>query len=163
MPLRRRYTVRHFFAATVAVAAAVAVLSGIGPVEMWPLHAVVLAQAVFGEMEWGPAFYYPGLAVVAGLLGLAVFRRRQRLATAVALVAAVATLAYPEFQAWYVWNVVGDHTANIGYGLLKMGLPVTVPINAALAWGFAALGSALVWEQSKNNPAAGQDPPPKSR
>jgi uncharacterized membrane protein YfbV (UPF0208 family) len=64
---------------------------------------------------------------------IVLFSRRLRIAGLVALGAAATTMIYPEVQAWYVTNVMRDHTANIGYGILKMGLPITAPAAAILA------------------------------
>ena len=38
----------------------------------------------------------------------------------------------PWFAMWYAWNVLNDHTANIGAGLLAIGQPLLAPAGAVL-------------------------------
>ena len=52
--------------------------------------------------------------------------------------------ATPWFSMWYAWNVLNDHTANIGAGLLAMGQPLIAPVGAVLGASFGIVVEGAV-------------------
>lgn len=49
-----------------------------------------------------------------------------------AVLGCLISAASPWLSNWYAWYVIGDHTPNIGFGLLAIGQPLITPIVAAL-------------------------------
>lgn len=49
-----------------------------------------------------------------------------------AVLGCLVSAAMPWFSIWYAWNVLNDHTANIGAGLLAIGQPLLAPGGAML-------------------------------
>ena len=49
-----------------------------------------------------------------------------------AVLGCLLSAAMPWFSMWYAWNVLNDHTANIGAGLLAIGQPLLAPVGAVL-------------------------------
>lgn len=157
MPLRRRYKLKHWFWGVAWIAVLLGVRAIVGPWSMAPLHAAVIARHWF-PMDNVPMLYAPGAVAVSLSLLVAIFSSRFRIAGSFALLAAAMAMIYPEVQAWYVWNVMRDHTANIGYGILKMGLPLTAPAAAILAGVSAAVLKAIVWEAPSSDVASLREP-----
>ena len=49
-----------------------------------------------------------------------------------AIMGCLLSAAAPWFCLWYTWNVLNDHTANIGAGLLALGQPLIAPVAAVV-------------------------------
>ncbi len=146
MPFRRRYSLRQALGAMTAIGVLLGILFAIGSSSVWMLYPALLVNSLTGDFEYELWLYAGGALAVVFFVGLALRSRRHRLAAVCAVLAAVAAMAFPAAQAWYVWSVVGDHTANIGYGMLMMGMPISAPISAMVGWLVAAVAQRLIWE-----------------
>lgn len=154
MPLRRRYKLKHWFwgVAWLAVLLSLCVFFG-----SWTFASVRAGLLLMHRFPFDNRLllYTPGGVALALSLVVAFSLPRYRLAALAATGAAAAAMIYPEVQAWYVWNVMRDHTANIGYGILKMGLPLTAPVAAILAGVSVAVVKAIVWETPASADSSG--------
>jgi hypothetical protein len=61
-----------------------------------------------------------------------------------AVLGCLISAASPWFSIWYAWNVLNDHTANIGAGLLAIGQPLIAPVGAVLGALFGIVVEAAV-------------------
>lgn len=52
--------------------------------------------------------------------------------------------ATPWIAMWYAWNILNDHTANIGAGLLALGQPLIAPLGAMLGAMLGALFGVVI-------------------
>lgn len=82
------------------------------------------------------AFYVtaitPGLVTLVLLTACAWIVGKRHLVFGMAAVGCLMSAATPWLAMWYASNVLNDHTANIGAGLLGLGQPLLAPLGALL-------------------------------
>ena len=84
----------------------------------------------------------PGLVTIGLLVVWALKARKHYWVFGLAVLGCLISAATPWFSMWYAWNVLNDHTANIGAGLLAMGQPLIAPVGAVLGASFGIVVEA---------------------
>lgn len=134
MRFLRHYSLPRLMAATVA--SVIAAIAGFAFVRPYWLFSLLVPAARNGKPAIEPSYaiYAPGILVAACLLGIAVIEPRRAMAALLGVAAALASLESPYALAWTTWNIQGDHTANIGAGLLLLVQPVMSPLLSLLVF-----------------------------
>lgn len=99
----------------------------------------------------------PGL-IVLGILGVVILEEeRIGWSLGCSVVGCLLAAASPWISIWFVQNVLGDNTANIGAGLLVFAQPVLAPMGA----GVGAVVGAVIggWSGDKEDDERGELPP----
>lgn len=155
MPLRRRYRTRSLLLLATGVSLLMAAFHLLG-VFGWIVQAAMISQRYFGQ-DRAAALLPAGVVLGVTVLGT-IFWRSRRVESVLAALAVMISLLSPRFLTWYTWNVVGDHTANIGAGILMLAQPVLAPVAGIAGWLVGWALKAAVF------PAlAGRRPPPNRR
>jgi hypothetical protein len=82
----------------------------------------------------------PGLIVLGVLIVMMLKQGRIGWSLGFAVVVCLLAALSPWISIWFVWNVLGDHTANIGAAALVFAQPILAPMGARLG---ALVGSAI--------------------
>ncbi len=155
MRLRRRYRTRGLLWLTTGVSFLLAGCHYFGGF-VWVMQAALLSQRFFGQ-DHTAALVPAGVALGAGILG-ALFWRGRRFESVLAALAITLSLLSPRFLAWYTWNVVGDHTANIGVGILMLAQPILAPVAGFTGWliGWALKSAIFEFDPADSPSTAGE-------
>lgn len=98
----------------------------------------------------------PGLVVLGVLAAMMLGRRRVGWTLGCAVVGCLLAAGSPWLATWFVRNVLGDNTANIGGMFLVFAQPILAPIGAGVG---AAVGSAIGGQRGENGDDTGGPPP----
>jgi hypothetical protein len=109
----------------------------------------------------GDAIFYalaiaPGLITVGVLIAMMFKQRRVSWSLGCAVVVCLLAASSPWICIWFAWNILGDHTANIGAGALVFAQPILAPMGAGLG---GAIGAAIDGPDDANADHRGDLPP----
>jgi hypothetical protein len=77
-----------------------------------------------------------------------------------AVIGCLLAAASPWISIWFVWNVLGNHTATIGAGLLVFAQPLLVPLGVGLGALIGGAIGAAIYSPSDADSDDGGDLPP---